>query len=179
MPAGRCGDFTQALMELGACVCLPNGEPKCGGCPLQPHCQAYQAGTMCDLPVKTGGKPRRVEEKTILLVRCGDRYALRRRPATGLLANLWELPWLAQRRTTDDLISCYREILTIPPEPLGEAKHIFSHIEWHMVGYLLHIHREDAFPGVEWFTAEQIRAQLSVPTAYAAYTGKIPDNSLE
>lgn len=170
MPKGRCGDFTQALMELGACVCLPNGEPRCSHCPVQAHCMAYRAGTMCDLPVKTGGKPRRIEEKTVLVMRCGDRYALRRRPDTGLLANLWELPWINGKENTDGLIEKYRDILTMPPEPLGEAKHIFSHIEWHMTGYLLQVYDEEAFPGVQWFSPEMIRDTLSVPTAFSAYT---------
>ena len=173
MPEGRCGDFTQALMELGACVCLPNGEPRCENCPVQTYCKAYAAGTANELPVKSSAKPRRVEEKTILLVRCGDRYALRRRPKKGLLANLWELPWLEGRQNADDLLSRYGDSLTLPPEPLGEARHIFSHIEWHMTGYLLQVASEQTFPGAEWFTAAEVQDSLSVPTAFAAYARHI------
>ncbi len=174
MPEGKCGDFTQALMELGACVCLPNGEPKCAVCPVREYCQAHAAGTADELPVKSSAKPRRIEEKTILLVRCGDRYGLRRRPKKGLLANLWELPWLEGRLNADDLIAQYGQVLTLPPEPLGEAKHIFSHIEWHMTGYLLHVSAEADFPGVLWFDSVEIHRSLSVPTAFAAYHRFIP-----
>ncbi len=173
MPEGQCGDFTQALMELGACVCLPNGEPRCDGCPVQAYCKAYDAGTVQSWPVKSSAKPRRIEEKTVLLVRCGDRYALRRRPKKGLLANLWELPWLEGRQNADDLIQRWCDALTLPPEPLGEARHIFSHIEWHMTGYLLQIAEEAAFPGCEWFTAAQVNDSLSVPTAFSAYARHI------
>ena len=59
-PAGHCGDFTQALMELGATVCLPNGAPQCGACPLRALCEAHAQGTELQFPTKPPKKPRRI-----------------------------------------------------------------------------------------------------------------------
>ena len=170
MPPGRCGTFTQALMELGACVCLPNGAPRCESCPIRFCCRASAENRIVELPVKSSAKPRRIEEKTILVAQCGQHFALRRRPATGLLAGLWELPSLPGKRSTEQVMAEFRANLTLPPEPLGAAKHIFSHIEWHMTGFHLTLIDRAAFPDAEWFTAEQIRVQLSVPTAFSAYS---------
>ena len=90
-PAGRCGDFTSALMELGEVVCTP-GVPHCAQCPLSSLCAAHAAGEEALYPVIPPKKQRRVEERNVLLLLCGDKVALRRRPATGLLARLWEYP---------------------------------------------------------------------------------------
>ena len=90
----RPGDFNQSLMELGATVCLPNGAPRCGSCPVQHLCLGYHHGHAEILPVRAAKKARRIEERTVLLVRCGEEVGIRRRPKTGLLAGLWELPSL-------------------------------------------------------------------------------------
>lgn len=79
-------------MELGACVCVPNGAPKCDACPLRTVCLAEKSGAWASLPVKEAKKPRRIEEKTVFFLQCGGQYAVRKRPETGLLAGLWELP---------------------------------------------------------------------------------------
>ena len=89
---GKRSELTQSLMELGACVCVPNGAPKCAACPLREICCAGESGAWSRLPVKEAKKPRRVEEKTVFFLQCGGQYAVRRRPETGLLAGLWELP---------------------------------------------------------------------------------------
>lgn len=170
MPRDRCGAYTQALMELGACICLPNGAPLCEQCPLQTACQAYALNRTQVLPVKSSAKPRKIEQKTIFVVRCGLNFALRKRPSRGLLAGLWELPWIEGKHSAEEIVACYAHILTQPPQPLGEAKHIFSHIEWHMNGFLLDIYKQAEWPNVEWFTAETIRNKLSVPTAFSAYS---------
>ena len=91
-PKGHCGTFTQALMELGATVCLPNGAPQCKDCPLQGLCEAEKQGRQRDFPVKAAKKPRRAEERTVLILRCGDKLAVCKRPERGLLAGLWQLP---------------------------------------------------------------------------------------
>lgn len=173
MPAGRCGMFTQALMELGACVCVPNGAPHCTECPLQPDCAAFATGRTRTLPVKSRAKPRKIEERTVLLFQSGEKFALRCRPAKGLLAGLWELPSLDGHWTTEQLAQRYGRILTEPPEPMGHAKHIFTHIEWRMTGFRLTVYDPSALPDAAWFTADEIRTQLSVPTAFAPYMAQI------
>lgn len=169
MPKDQCGDFTQAMMELGACICLPNGEPKCEACPVRSFCEAYNTNRVMDLPVKSNAKPRKIEEKTMLVVQCGNQFALRKRPSKGLLAGMWELIWLSGHYSADDLLARFHHDLTEPPKSLGNARHIFSHIEWHMSGYVLTVYSNELFPDAEWFTAEEIKNRLSVPTAFSAY----------
>ena len=150
-PAGRCGDFTSALMELGEVVCTP-GVPHCAQCPLSSLCAAHAAGEEALYPVIPPKKQRRVEERNVLLLLCGDKVALRRRPATGLLARLWEYP---------------DGPAPAGAEPCGEAIHIFTHVEWHMQGYLCRCAEE--LPGYVWVTAEE-RAALAIPTAFRVYS---------
>ena len=91
-PQERCGAFTQALMELGATVCLPNGAPLCGSCPLAGLCEGLRTGRAASLPVLLPKPPRRIEERTVFLLLCGGKAALQKRPETGLLAGMWEFP---------------------------------------------------------------------------------------
>lgn len=99
VPADRAGDFNQALMELGATICLPSS-PRCEQCPIARVCRACHAGTQLDRPAR---KPRRAlpEEHVVALVALNaGRLAVRRRPDHGLLAGLWELPAIAIDLTT-------------------------------------------------------------------------------
>ncbi len=163
LPDDRCGDFNQALMDLGATVCLPNGAPLCEACPLRALCIGYARGIAASLPVRTKKPARRAEEIGVLLLSRNGRLALRRRPEKGLLAGLWELP-------TDTLPD--------PPaggEPCGEAKHVFTHVEWHMRGYILRCDRREA--GYVWVTREQRRA-LAVPGAFKYYVNILEEMGL-
>ena len=157
IPAGRGGDFTSAFMELGETVCTP-GAPDCGACPLSALCRAHAAGEEGRYPVLPVKKPRRIEDRRVLLMLCGQRTAVRHRPDRGLLAGLWELP---------------NDTLGDPPEggePCGETVHVFSHVEWHMRGYLLRCGRETE--GFVWVTPEERRA-LAIPGAFRFYLNKL------
>ena len=94
LPKDAPGEFNQAVMELGERICIPNGAPLCGECPAAACCLAHQQGREMAFPVKAGKKARRVEQMTVLVIRCGSRFAIRKRPESGLLAGLYELPWL-------------------------------------------------------------------------------------
>ncbi len=137
MPKDRPGDYNQSIMELGATVCIPNGKPLCDKCPIMHLCKAYHQGTEMRIPVKPEKKPRKIEEKTILLIEKEGSYIIQKRENKGLLAGLWELPSIEGKLTVnvleDILIKQGFEDFTI--NNLGEGKHIFSHIEWHMIGY--------------------------------------------
>ena len=89
-PPAKAGDYNQALMELGALVCLPNGVPLCEQCPLGTLCRARAAGTALSLPQKTPPKARRITPVTVVLVLNEGRVLLQQRPAKGLLAGLWQ-----------------------------------------------------------------------------------------
>ena len=175
MPKGRSGAFNQALMELGAVVCLPNGAPLCEKCPVRELCKARKSGTIESYPVKGKKTGRRVEERTVLLILDGRHVAVRKRPDTGLLAGLYEFPnekgWL----TESEALSFVEERGLMPLQilPLPGAKHIFSHVEWHMIGYMIKIAEPEGKPEGEFVFAETEEAQerYPLPTAFSSYAG--------
>ena len=168
-PAGRCGDFTQSLMELGATVCVPNGAPHCDGCPLRGLCRAHAHGTMLKLPVKLPKRARREEQRTVSLLRCGDRIAVEKRPARGLLAGLWQLP-NADRLLDEAAIGTWAAEQGLGDVELRSARdgrHIFTHITWEMRCYTLTC--AHAAPQFTWVTAEQLHGEVSLPTAFRQF----------
>ena len=161
-----CGMLTQALMELGATVCVPNGAPHCESCPLRETCEARRTGTETEFPVRKTKKARRIEEYTVLILRCGDRIAVQKRPETGLLAGLWELPHLDGKldaQGTLDRIADWGAGLC-EMRSLRQKKHIFTHIEWHMT--CAHILCTKCPERFTWVTCEQLRAETALPTAF-------------
>ena len=181
MPADRPGDFNQAMMELGAVVCLPGGDPLCGECPWEKECLAHATAREKDYPVKAAPKARTCEDMTVLVLQDDARIALRRRPGSGLLAGLYELPHLSGHRSAEEvqeyLDAQGLKVLRILPLPA--AKHIFSHREWHMVGYSIRVDElEKGTPGEDaagwiYVAPEETREQYPIPSAFAAYAGAI------
>ena len=169
------GVFNQALMELGALVCLPNGKPDCGRCPLRELCLARMHDRLDEIPHREARKKRRVEEKTVLVLQDGMRTVIRKRPRKGLLAGLYELPSLPGRVSEQDVIAYLREEQFRPVQirPLPEAKHIFSHVEWQMSGYLVLVEDMEADrpadPGYLVVEPGRIQQEYSIPSAFAAY----------
>lgn len=178
MPADRPGDFNQALMEIGACVCIPNGAPLCGECPLKEICKANRLGRQQEFPRKEGRKPRTIEEKTILLVRDGERIAVRKRKAKGLLAGLYEFPSLEGYRSAQEVAAFLNRngISSIRIRQIEDAKHIFTHKEWHMKGYLIRVDElEKGLPGADtadWLMIEPQQTQTAypIPSAFGTYS---------
>ena len=172
-PAASPGPFNEALMELGALVCLPGGAPLCGECPLAEQCLAKAAGTQLELPVKTPSKARRVQPVTVLVVRSNGRCLLQKRPETGLLAGLWQ-PFLFEEALDEGEALARLKALGLavneaaPPRPLRAAKHIFSHVEWRMRGWELEAAGE-APAGCVWATAEEAAGRYALPGAFKAY----------
>ena len=133
--------FNQALMELGATVCVPNWMPHCDKCPWNGLCEAKHQDRIAEIPVKTKAKQRKIENKTVLIVKDGEQLALHKRPAKGLLAGLYELPNIPEHRSEEDVLTFMKEQGYEPVriQPLCDAKHIFSHVEWHMKGYAVFV----------------------------------------
>ncbi len=148
-------DFTEALMELGAIVCVPNGPPMCGACPWESCCKAHLAGREGEFPVREKKKPRRRETLDVFIFRAGDRYALRKRGA-GLLNGLWEFP----NSPAGGEIPCGKVL------EKKCAKHIFTHVEWQMTGYLIEAEED---PQYIWATASEIRERFAIPSAFKAF----------
>ena len=173
IPEDAAGDFNQGLIELGAIVCVPNGEPKCRECPVAGFCEARKRGVIAEIPVKSKGKARKIEERTVFVFRDGRQIAIRKRPSKGLLAGLYEFPSEPGRMSMEDAAAYSKEIGLAPIRirELGEAKHIFSHIEWHMEGYAVKVEEPEGDPKSMFFVEkEEMERRYSIPAAFAAYT---------
>ena len=168
MPQDRSGEFNQALMDLGATVCLPNGAPECGRCPLAGLCEANRLGSQESLPVRSKKPERRVEELTVYLLAREGRIALRRRPEQGLLAGLWEFPHVSGTMEEGEAGSPVEQWGLTPldwKKKLG-AKHVFTHVEWRMIGYLLTVTGE----GPDFLWADRAALEtLAVPSAFGRF----------
>ena len=179
IPAEAAGDFNQSLIELGAIVCVPNGEPKCGICPVSGICLAHAQGRETEFPVKAKKKARRIEKRTILVFRDNEKTAVRKRPDTGLLAGLYEFPGTEGHLKQPEVVR-YAKSLGLMPirvKKLGSAKHIFSHVEWHMVGYEVivdelekNVRDQGAAPGEILFAElRELKEHYPMPSAFEAY----------
>ncbi len=177
VPKDRAGDFNQSLMELGAMVCLPNGAPKCGECPLEGICLAHKLGREERLPVKAAKKPRRVQERTVFLLTCGGKLALCRRPGKGLLAGMWELPAVPGKlseKEAEKLLFSWG-IGGVSLEALAPAKHIFTHVEWRMDGWAAEAPK--AVPQFRWAGREELEQEIALPSAFRAWMGEIRERT--
>lgn len=180
MPKQRSGDFNQALMELGATVCVPNGAPHCCTCPWEDICLANQKGNWQDYPKKAQKKARKIEKKTVMIIGDGQRLLLHKRPSKGLLAGMYELPCKDGWSDDERIVASVREMGFVPLrlQLLGEAKHIFTHKEWHMKGYRILTEPFDFRPGEEvsppkdyvLVTKEETELLYPIPSAFAAFT---------
>lgn len=160
MPLDAPGRFNQAMMDLGATVCLPNGAPLCEICPAREFCQAHLEGRTAELPVRPAKKPRRVEERKVYFLFSEGRVALRRRPARGLLAGLWEYPNVLTEEE--------------PPVPgdyafAGTGLHIFSHVEWRMTAWKREVPSSDLPEGWVWADREELQTKYAIPSAFGAF----------
>lgn len=171
IPEHAASSYNQALIEVGAMVCVPNGEPLCSVCPLASVCIARRDGLTGEIPVKTKGKPRRIEKLTVFILHYGGRTAIRRRKDSGLLASLYELPNVEGHLKEGDIKRMY-QLTTDGVKRLSQARHIFSHVEWHMTGYEIEL--QERPPGdYLWVTGEELRKTYSLPGAFKAYTKMI------
>lgn len=168
-PRENCGDFTQSLMELGATVCLPNGKPKCEECPVSLICLAYQKGIQEELPVKAKKPLRKTEEKTVFLLQCGDRIAVKQREEKGLLSGLWEFPNVEGTLNPQQAI---KQVENWGTEPAGICRevrenHIFTHVQWEMTGYTIVCQRKNET--FLWVTAEELQKEIPLPSAFKKF----------
>lgn len=168
-PDGACGIFTQALMELGATVCLPNGAPRCAVCPMAGQCAAHRQGRETDFPVRAPKRQRRREDRTVFMLSCGGRYALERRPNAGLLAGLWQFPNAAGRLTPQEALEWAARAGLCPRELTRslDRTHIFTHIQWDLRCYFIECGA--AAEPFCWMTPDQIENRAALPTAFRMF----------
>ena len=167
-PAGNCGAFTQALMELGATVCTPRS-PKCAVCPLRESCRAFFDGTVDTLPVKTAKKEKKLVEKTVFLLWYGDELALVRREETGLLGGMWSLPNVDEPLDVEGALRQAQAFGVEPASVLSQEHraHVFTHIRWEMEAFTILCGAKcDRFV---WRTPDEIRRRYALPTAFRKF----------
>lgn len=169
----RAGDFTQSLMELGATLCGPNWTPRCEECPCWGFCRGHAAGTAERLPVKSPKKKKKQEEKTVFILSCGGKYALRKRPGKGLLAGLWEFPNVTGSFDMEQGLELLRRWGLEPKALYRQVRrqHIFTHIRWEMNGLYLEV--AQPLGDFTWLTARQIETQAALPTAFRQFWEEI------
>ncbi|MCE5196422.1 MAG: A/G-specific adenine glycosylase [Negativicutes bacterium] len=162
------GDYNQAMMDLGATVCLPNGIPLCAACPLQAVCLAkrLQRG---DLPRRRAKTARQKQMLTVLVIQAGEQFLLQQRSQKGLLAGLWEFPNFPGHLEKDEIWQLLedRQSQALGLEALPSGYHLFTHIEWEMSAWKIRVSsQKGAWPGV-WATREEITNHYAIPNAFA------------
>ncbi|MBQ6321366.1 MAG: A/G-specific adenine glycosylase [Lachnospiraceae bacterium] len=172
MPREKAGAFNQAMMDLGATICLPGSKALCVACPLQRFCKACQLQLTDQIPLRSGRIQRKTEQKTVLVIRDGVRFLVRKRPEKGLLAGMYELPLITGFVPEKEVLA-FAQGLSLYPVRLQElpaSKHIFTHLEWHMHGFLLLV--EELPDNCGPFTAasrDEIEGRYAIPSAFRAY----------
>ena len=172
IPMRRAGDFNQALIELGAIVCVPNGPAKCSVCPVAHLCEAKQKEIVNEFPKKAPKKARTIEQKTVLLIKDGEKVAIRKRPKKGLLAGLYELPNVQGELSEEEVLAEVKSYGLSPLfiKRLEDSKHIFTHKEWHMRGYAVRVEElESDAEGMLFVERETVEREYPIPSAFAAY----------
>ena len=169
-PAEAPGDFNQALMELGALVCTP-GQPDCAACPLQALCLGRQSGNPARLPQKAPKKARKKCELTLCLAQdAAGRWLLQKRGEQGVLAGLWQPPVLAEDALDEKkALAAAQKLLPaavlLKEKPL-KAKHIFTHLEWHMTAYVMAVPCTPPPEGCVWASPAQLEQEYTLPGAF-------------
>ena len=170
-PADCPGEFTQALMELGATLCGPNWEPRCGECPCREFCMGQNQWR--ELPVKLPKKGKKQENRTVFLLHCGENWAIEKRPNKGLLAGLWQFPNESGHLTAEEAVAWAEEKGLHPRhvEKSIDRHHIFTHIRWDRRGWFLEV--DEMAGGFTWLTLDQIDEQAALPTAFRQFREEI------
>lgn len=162
------GDFNQSLMELGALVCLPNGEPLCQNCPLKELCIANQRHLTSVIPVRKEKRKRKVEERTVFYITCQNKLMLEKRENKGLLASLYQLPnregFLTEGEVKSEIEKMGLFVLSI--EKGSVKKHIFTHVEWNMLLYKIEVANEGSYLFV---TKEERETTYPLPSAFLKF----------
>ena len=138
MPKATPGPYNEALMELGALVCVPNAAPQCLACPLAPVCRGFAAGRAEQLPVKPPKKEKERLPVTVALVQSPAGLLLQRRPDKGLLAGLWQPAAFENQVLSREQLTAALAALGVDAaleRPLQPARHVFTHKIWQLSGW--------------------------------------------
>lgn len=182
IPIEAPSDFNQGMIELGAIICVPGGIPKCGECPLSHVCKAKKSGTQMELPVRSKPKERRIEKRTVLILKDGDTLAIQKRPKKGLLAGMYELPNIDGHLSRKEVIAYCNSIglSTLHIKKVENAKHVFSHVEWHMIGYEIKVDglEKNCSANMLFVRKEEIEETYPIPAAFETYKRMVLESTL-
>ncbi len=170
VPEKNAGDFNQGIMELGETVCLPNAQPRCSECPLFEYCAVAGLERARELPTRAKPKPRRIERRAVFVMVTEEtprRVLLHRRASKGLLGGMWELP-NSESDYLGDVLSDWG-VRASSVDRLPDAKHVFSHVEWHMTGWLVKVKSITLKPDFQLVSKEEL-ARYALPTAFRTYS---------
>lgn len=156
----------QALMELGALVCIPNGQPKCGSCPVRGRCEAHLRGLTEEIPVLSPRIPKKNALLTVLVLRRGNLFGVVKRPGKGLLSGLYGFPVSEGRLSEAEACGAARAMgfRVVSSERLRPARHVFTHLVWEMDAYLLNV--EGDCPDVRFVTPDELDDRIALPAAF-------------
>lgn len=161
------GAFNEALMELGETVCLPNGIPDCESCPIREYCAAYRGHLTNEIPVRIKALKRTRAEKTVFILHTPDgRLAIEKRPDSGLLSGMYQLPNIDGNYSKKELYDVLKEwgLIADSIAPLKEAKHVFTHIDWYMKAYSITVQKPCS--RFLWVTEKELKTTYPLPTAF-------------
>ena len=170
------GDFNEALMELGETICLPNGTPLCEQCPVKSDCVAYQQCLTAEIPVRIKKMKRKREEKTVfLLITKNNEIAVEKRQEKGLLSGMYQLPNVEGYHTEEELKTVLQQwqLTPLSVDFLKDVKHVFTHIDWYMKGYL--VRTEEKNTQFTWASPQDLAQKYPLPTAFQKFIKFIPD----
>ena len=165
MPEGKCSEFTQSLFELGALICLPGAAPHCDACPLNENCEAHRLKREAEFPVKVQKAQKRREKLTVFVLELDGRFAVKKRPAKGLLAGLWELPNRQGPLTEKEVCALFDGKV----QALPAANHVFTHVVWEMTGYRVRLNEMPADDSLVFVSPEDLKKAYPLPSAFSAY----------
>ena len=169
LPEKEIGDFNQGLIELGALICIPKGSPKCELCPVKEFCGSYRDNLQDEIPFRSKARKRTVQERTVFLIQCGDRFAVRKRDEGTLLEGLFEIPNREGFYTPEEGKSVVEEMgFTVKDlHMIRDKKVVFTHIEWILQGYYFHVVEENNAFLFE--TKENLLKNYALASAFIGY----------
>ncbi len=167
IPQNHARDFTQALMELGALVCIPLA-PLCGQCPLQSFCTAYKNGLQDELPVKKKKEAPREVPCWVAVLRENGKILLEYRRNDSLLGQLWGLP-IAEKKESCSPAQLLEEKYGLrlkSTRKLGSASHVFSHQVWRMDVFIFEPEESILNSDILHWVEETQLDNYAIPTAF-------------
>lgn len=143
MPEKRCADYTQAVMDLGAAICI-RSKPLCPICPLTKHCKAFKENMTDSLPKKKTSKSLPVQAATFIILQKGKHILLRKRPPMGIWGGLWSFPEIKHAAEEEAIrLFCQQQFKMVPEKYrwLKSFRHTFSHYHLDIFPVIIEVKR--------------------------------------